>query len=1055
MSGDRARRPLRSDDAEPAAGELQARLSAALAELEAARAETRLHASRMETLTRLTRTITASLEPDVILPAVAEAAVSLFAGCVCRLWTADGKRLLLRAEAGTGAEKSREEREIKVGEGLVGGVAASGEPAIVEDLARSKILSAAERSRSDGLAAEGLASAAALPLVIAGRAAGVIALFSRQSYLFPPAEVKVLEALAEQAAVALTKAHLFQDIQDRRRLTEDLYALTVAMTRSMELQHRTDTFVERARQALGFDRVSVMLATPDGSALELMSATGLTPDAPRRIQLSAGGALQMAWESGATLIVSSDAELAKAPPLAPELLRHPVLRSRRFAVVPLTYHDELIGLVAADHKRSRRPITRRSVAHLELFCQQLAHSINNARLYGEARQGAVENARLYTAAQQNLAQAALLNEAARTLHRTLDVKRLLPDAIANLGQTFGATGAAVVLFGEGSAGQLEAIRWGEWSEDAVRAAAEPLRRREAPLLIPDIEARPDIIPPGLLAPAPHALAAFPVRGRSRVLGGLTLLFAGPRPISEAETRLLAAYADQLAMALDNAALFEEAENKKTQLEQVFASTSDGFLVLDLEERIVAFNKQGGALLGIAPDSVVGRPFRGLVDALSHSVAWEDTGGQALAVAIARRSEPAAGDLELRLPERRTLRWHTTPTADLLGSTVGVTVTLRDVTREREIDRMKTEFVSVVSHELRTPLTSIKGSLHLLLSDSALQLDETQRHLIDISVKNTDRLIRLITNILDISKIEAGRMQLDFASHRPCDFVAMALEGIRGFAESREVVLEQEVPEGLPSIRVDFDRMVQVVTNLVSNAIKFSPVGGRVGVSGRVTGGEVELSVSDQGRGIAPEDLTRLFRRFQQLDGSTVREVGGTGLGLAICRGIVEEHGGRIGVESQLGVGATFIVTLPVPRGDAAAPGAAAPDEVRADAPLILVVDDESDLRALLREQLEMEGFRVMEAGRALEAIELARERKPNLITMDVMLPDLDGFEAIRLLRAQPETATTPVVILTAVEVEPGDTRALGATVHLTKPFGGAALLKAVRAGLKAGKGAGS
>ena len=1020
MSGDRARRPLRSDDAEPAAGELQARLSAALAELEAARAETRLHASRMETLTRLTRTITASLEPDVILPAVAEAAVSLFAGCVCRLWTADGKRLLLRAEAGTGAEKSREEREIKVGEGLVGGVAASGEPAIVEDLARSKILSAAERSRSDGLAAEGLASAAVLPLVIAGRAAGVIALFSRQGYLFPPAEVKVLEALAEQAAVALTKARLFQDTQDRRRLTEDLYALTVAMTRSMELQHRTDTFVERARQALGFDRVSVMLATPDGSALELMSATDLTPDAPRRIPLSAGGALQMAWESGATLIVSSDTELAKAPPLAPDLLRHPVLRSRRFAVVPLIYRDELIGLVAADHKRSRRPITPRGVAHLELFCQQLAHSINNARLYGEARQGAVENARLYTAAQQNLAQAALLNEAARTLHRTLDVKRLLPGAIANLGQTFGATGTAVVLFGEGSAAQLEEIRWGEWSEDAVRAAAEPLRRREAPLLIPDIEARPDIIPSGLLAPAPHALAAFPVRGRSRVLGGLTLLFAGPRSISEAETRLLAAYADQLAMALDNAALFEEAENKKTQLEQVFASTSDGFLVLDLEERIVAFNKQGGALLGIAPDSVVGRPFRGLVDALSHSVAWEDTGGQALAVAIARRSEPAAGDLELRLPERRTLRWHTTPTADLLGSTVGVTVTLRDVTREREIDRMKTEFVSTVSHELRTPLTSIKGSLHLLLSDPSLTLDNTQRQLIDISVKNTDRLIRLITNILDISKIEAGHIQLDLGPHR-----------------------------------VDVDRMVQVVTNLVSNAIKFSPVGGRVSVSGRVTGGDVELSVSDQGRGIAPEDVTRLFRRFQQLDGSNVREVGGTGLGLAICRGIVEEHGGRIGVESQLGVGATFIVTLPVPRGDALAPDAAAPDAVHADAPLILVVDDESDLRALLRDQLEMEGFRVMEAGRALEAIELARERKPNLITMDVMLPDLDGFEAIRLLRAQPETATTPVVILTAVEVEPGDTRALGATVHLTKPFGGAALLKAVRAGLKAGKGAAS
>jgi hypothetical protein len=226
------------------------------------------------------------------------------------------------------------------------------------------------------------------------------------------------------------------------------------------------------------------------------------------------------------------------------------------------------------------------------------------------------------------------------------------------------------------------------------------------------------------------------------------------------------------------------------------------------------------------------------------------------------------------------------------------------------------------------------------------------------------------------------------------------------------------------------------------------------VAARRAGGEVEIRVTDQGRGIAPEDISRLFRKFQQLDGSMVREVGGTGLGLAICRGIVDEHGGRIGVESQPGNGATFIVTLPVPRGDASA-REPADRERRPEAPLILVVDDEPELRKLLRDQLEQEGFRVMEAGRALEAIELARERRPDLITMDLMLPDLDGFEAIRLLRGQPETRETPVVILSAVEVGPGDTRALGATVYLTKPYGSAAMLRAIRSSLRAHRGAGS
>jgi PAS domain S-box-containing protein len=538
-----------------------------------------------------------------------------------------------------------------------------------------------------------------------------------------------------------------------------------------------------------------------------------------------------------------------------------------------------------------------------------------------------------------------------------------------------------------------------------------------------------------------------------VLGGLVLRFAAPRALSEAETRLLAAYADQLAMALDNAALFEEAENRKTRLEQVFASTSDGFLVLDLGRRVVALNRQGGALLGVDPDEVIGRQLPHLVETLDRTMEWETAGGPALAAAIARGGEPAAGDLEMRRPERRTLRWQTTPTRDLLGAPVGVTVTLRDVTREREIDSMKTEFVSTVSHELRTPLASIKGSLHLLLSDGSLVLDETQRHLVDISLKNTDRLIRLINNILDISKIEAGHIHLDLDLHHPQDFIGMAVEGIQGLADSRGVTVVQEVAGDLPLLRVDFDRMVQVVTNLLSNAIKFSPERGHVAVGARLDGDEVEIWVRDHGRGIAPEDAGRLFQKFQQLERGGSGRLGGTGLGLAICRGIVEEHGGRIAVESRPGEGATFTVRLPVPREAPAAPAVPAGPAGRAPeaAPVVLVVDDEADVRALLRDQLEMAGFRVLEAGRVLDAVEMARQRRPDAITMDLMLPDLDGFEAIRLLREQPETRDTPVVVLSAIEVEAGDPRALGATVCLVKPFAAADLLAAIRSHLPARK----
>jgi GAF domain-containing protein/CheY-like chemotaxis protein len=1159
-----------------------------------------LRAARLHTLARLNQLVSSSLEPEEVLGGIASAAVELMQVPAVAVWVVDAavKRIEVRAAAGGLTQFPR--RPVDIGEGDVGWVAAERRHLEVADIAADPRATDPEWWRRSGLK-----SFLGVPIIFRDLLLGVLVLSGHGPLHFGPDDQELLEIFVSQSAAAIAKARLFQDIQDRRQLTEDLYALTQAMDRSMDLQERVEIFATGANRALSFDRLNVWLGEDDGLHLRLVAGSDARPDVPRLIPLRASGGLQVVWDSGITLMVGSDEQLAQVPPLARELHSHPVLRTRRFALVPLLVQGRPIGVVSVDNKTSRRPVTRRRIAHLELFCQQLATSVNNARLYGETRQRerdatilldvtrklsatlkldevidlisdgviealgcaaagfyrwdaargglvpvrsrnhamdfarplllrpgegvtgrayaerrpvwcadrladaslvysgpnaaamarpdaprafaaapilirdevfgvlggsyfqphvftereisllsslaaqgavAIENARLYSVTQQNLAGAALLNAAARTLHRTLDVKRLLPDAAGTLAQTFGARRAGIVLFEERGGGPSGVISWGDWSHESVRALAEPLRRREAPLLIPDSGARSDLVTAGVLGPE-EALAAFPVRGRSRVLGGLLLLFPTPRALTEAETRLVAAYADQLAMALDNATLFEEAENQKTRLEQVFASTSDGFLGLDLERRVVALNRQGGALLGIDPHEVTGRPLAQLVETLAGSVEWEAPGGRALATAVEQAGEPADGDLEVRLPERRTLRWLTTPTRDLLGAVVGTTITLRDVTREREIDRMKTEFVSTVSHELRTPLTSIKGSLHLLLSDDRLTLDETQRHLVDISLKNTDRLIRLINNILDISKMEAGHIHLDLELHRPLDFVEMAVEGIRGFAESRGIAIESRVTTDVPVVSVDFDRMVQVVTNLLSNAIKFSPERGLVTVGARRSGADLEIWVTDQGQGIAPEDVGRLFRKFQQLDGRTVRAVGGTGLGLAICRGIVEEHGGRIGVDSRPGAGATFTVRLPLPATAGAAPSGERPEERKEEAPLVLVVDDDPDVRALLRDVLQIGGLRVIEAGRVLEGVELARQRRPDVITMDLMLPDLDGFEAIRLLREQPETRNTPVVVLSAIEVEPGDPRALGATVCLAKPFSSADVLKAIRSRL--------
>jgi PAS domain S-box-containing protein len=363
------------------------------------------------------------------------------------------------------------------------------------------------------------------------------------------------------------------------------------------------------------------------------------------------------------------------------------------------------------------------------------------------------------------------------------------------------------------------------------------------------------------------------------------------------------------MALDNAALFEEAENQRTLLEHIFASTSDGLLFLDRSGRVAALNRRGEELLGVSAARVVGEPAERLVEMLAGRLMWVNGEGQGLLDVVDDPSAEVAGDIEMPGREPRTLRWQASPTLDALGTRVGITLTLRDVTREREVDRMKSEFVSTVSHELRTPLTSIKGALHLLRED-ARGLDAGQRELLDISLSNADRLVRLVEDILDVSRIEAGPIPLDLAPRTVREFVAPAVDGLRVVASTRGVPVVMALPEDLPAVRVDLDRMVQVMTNLLSNAIKFSPAGSPVEVTAAAMAGGVEIRVIDRGRGIAASDLSRLFQKFQQLDTRTVREAGGTGLGLAICRGLVNQHGGDIRVESALGQGSTFIVRLP-------------------------------------------------------------------------------------------------------------------------------------------------
>jgi len=229
---------------------------------------------------------------------------------------------------------------------------------------------------------------------------------------------------------------------------------------------------------------------------------------------------------------------------------------------------------------------------------------------------------------------------------------------------------------------------------------------------------------------------------------------------------------------------------------------------------------------------------------------------------------------------------------------------------KSLDRLQSEFVAVVSHEIRTPLTSVKGAIELLTDDRYFRNNDQQAKLLTIAHANTERLLTLIGDILDFSKLDSGSLPMHFERQRIESVVTQAAQNLRTLLEERKIELDIVMASDLPDLMLDPNRIAQVVTNLLSNAIKFSPAEGRLEIMVENWEGCVRVGVRDHGEGISAENLPKLFQKFTQIDSTSTRRAGGTGLGLVICKGIVEQHGGQMRVDSAVGQGSTFYFTLP-------------------------------------------------------------------------------------------------------------------------------------------------
>ncbi|HEY9788358.1 MAG TPA: ATP-binding protein [Candidatus Obscuribacterales bacterium] len=457
---------------------------------------------------------------------------------------------------------------------------------------------------------------------------------------------------------------------------------------------------------------------------------------------------------------------------------------------------------------------------------------------------------------------------------------------------------------------------------------------------------------------------------------------------------------------------QEAERKlaerEARMRAIFDTAPDGIVIVSEDLTIESANSAVQQMFGYEPEDLVGRKVASLMDDFG-SEDTEKTGSQSLNAGerkilgqahetVGRRKDGSSFPVEITLSVLN------------LGERKIYTGILRDITIRKEAERRVSEFYSTVSHELRTPLTSIRTALGLMTSGAVGEFSEKGAHLVKIAGTECDRLIRLINDILDFRKIEAGKLILKPQLVLPETLIGITFDAMRGLADTADIKLRSDIAAG-DEFPCDPDRIVQVLTNLVSNAIKFSDRGSEVIVSVTKDNGKMRFAVHDQGPGIRQDQIHKLFAKFQQLDSSDTRKQGGTGLGLAISRAIVKQHEGDIGVETKVGQGSTFWFELPAKRGQQFVDE----ETLQIHRLRVMMLVDDDALSEPLRLLLKRAGLDIIRANSIAQSERVLARGVPDAVLLDVELADGNGLEVLCKQESALIRKEVPIVVINGWE----------------------------------------
>jgi GAF domain-containing protein/CheY-like chemotaxis protein/anti-sigma regulatory factor (Ser/Thr protein kinase) len=958
----------------------------------------------------------------------------------------------------------------------------------------------------------------AVPLLREGTAVGTINLRRTEVNPFTEKQIALLQTFANQAVIAIENVRLFKELEARNRdLTEALEQQTatsdilrVISSSPTDVQPTFDAIAASATRlceatnglVIRFDGHLLHLAAHHNVVRQRLAALEQTyPLPPDRRGVSG----RVVTTRAVVHIPDVSADPEYALPLATTVGYRSVLG------VPMLREGACIGviLVARDYVA---PFSDKQIALLQTFADQAVIAIENVRLFKELQARTQELTR-------SVEELKALGEVGQAVSSTLDLPTVLATIVSRAVGLSGAAGGAIYEYDE--AGEEFHLRATESlpEEYLVIARQAPGRKGEgatgrlaithAPIEIPDIAA------PGayqsrtreaLVRTGHRSLLAVPLLREDRIMGSLVVVRKTAGEFGPEVVGLLQTFATQSALALQNARLFREIEDKSRQLERISKSFRELYRVstlmqepLSLKEQLNRVLESARQVIGIDRFLVWAVPPEQEVLTILAGAGFPDEEWTAIndlqipladapllaksylesASLIFDEQHPIPPNLRMRPPYSaiRPLRTNNlvavpmiarghpvgTLSADnrrsrvpILSDTVELLSTfaahaavaienarlfreIADKSGELEIaSRHKSEFLANMSHELRTPLNAIIGYSEMLEEDAA-DLDGG-RLVPDLQKINAagKHLLELINAVLDLSKIEAGKMELyveEFGVARLIQDIAAVIQPL---AEKNGNRLAVECAAAAGTMRADMTKVRQALFNLLSNACKFTERGTVSLVVSRETVKDddwLSFRVSDTGIGMTPEQMSRLFQEFSQADAATTRRFGGTGLGLALSRRLCRMMGGDVMVESEPGRGSTFTIRLPasVPEARREATPAAPAAGVPSMAGTVLVIDDEEAVRDLMQRFLTREGFGVTTVSSGAEGLRLAREIMPDAITLDVMMPGLDGWAVLAALKANPETADIPVIMLTMLD-DRNLGYALGASDYLTKPL---------------------